>query len=57
MYFQNIFNPAYVVTTDTIEIYVYDKNNQMIVSTNFGGPKVTTTAGSLNYLPIVTSDL
>ncbi|CDW73754.1 UNKNOWN [Stylonychia lemnae] len=48
VYFQNIKNPIYVMTTNSIEINIYDKNSQMIISTLGVGPTVTTTFGSIN---------
>eukprot|EP00347_Sterkiella_histriomuscorum_P022324 403330882 len=56
IYFTNIQNPKYVMTSNSIEVYIYDQNSQMLVSTNEQGPKVTTTQGTIN-LNALTSDL
>ena len=45
------------MTTDSIEIYIYDQNYQMICSTLGNGPTVTTTYGSLTVKPTLTANL
>lgn len=39
--------------TDSIEIYIYDSNSQMLVSTKGSGPKLTTTPGSINVQSLI----
>ena len=55
-YMTNITNPFVVSTTDTIEVYIFDSQNQMICSTQNTGPKVTTVPGSLRVQQIYSVD-
>lgn len=56
MYFTNIENPLFQMTTGTFNIYIYDSNSQMLLSTGTTGPTLTTAAGALTASAI-TADL
>jgi hypothetical protein len=47
VYFDSIANPLYVMTTETLNIYIYDSNSQMLLTTDNSGPTVTTVSGNL----------